>query len=44
MMYEVMSSMENINWVKPLNLRKNVYISGPAESKRGNNLRIRRGS
>ena len=30
--YKVMSSRESIDWVKPLNLRKNVDISGPAVS------------
>ena len=43
-MYEVMSSRESIKWVKPLDQRKNVYISGPAESLHGNSLRIRRES
>ena len=41
-MYKVMSNRESINWVKPLDLRKNVDISGPAESVCGNSLRMRR--
>ena len=40
----VMSNRENINWVKPLDLRKNLDISGPAECIRGNSLRMRRES
>ena len=43
-MYKVMSSRESIDWVKPLNLRKNVDISGPAVSVRGNSLSMRRES
>ena len=43
-MYKVMSNRENINWVKPLDLRKNLDISGPAEFIRGNSLRMRRES
>ena len=39
-----MSNRENINWVKPLDLRKNLDISGPAEFIRGNSLRMRRES
>ena len=36
--YKVMSSRESINWVKPPpNLRKNEYISEPAESVSSNN-------
>ena len=38
-MYKMTSSRESINWVKPLNLRKNVDLSGPAANVRGNNLR-----
>ena len=30
--YKVMSGKESIDWVKPINLRKNVDISGPAAS------------
>ena len=36
--YKVMSSRESIDWVKPLNLRKNVDISGPAVSVHGNSF------
>ena len=43
-MYKVMSSRESIDWVKPLNLRKNVNISGPAVSVRGKSLSMRRES
>ena len=43
-MYKVTSSRESINWVKPLNLRKNVDISGPAANVRGNSLNLRRES
>ena len=38
------SSRESINWIKPLNLRKNVDISGPAASVRGNSVNLRRES
>ena len=31
-MYKVISSRESIDWVKPSNLRRNVDISGSAES------------
>ena len=34
-MYNVICNRENINWFKPLNLRKNKDISGQAESVRG---------
>ena len=40
----MISSRESINWVQPLNLRRNVKISGPAASVRGNSLKIRRAS
>ena len=43
-MYKVMSSRQSIDWVKPLNLRKNVDISGPAVSVRGNSLSMSRES
>jgi hypothetical protein len=43
-MYKVMCGRESINWVKPLNLRKNVEISGPAANTRGNSLNMRRES
>ena len=43
-MYKVISNRENINWVKPLDLRKNLDISEPAECVRGNSLRMRRES
>ena len=43
-MHKKTSSLESINWVKPLNLRKNVYISGPAANERGNSLNLRRES
>ena len=39
--YTVLSNRESINWVKPLNLRKNVDITGPASSVRGNSLSMR---
>ena len=42
--YKVLSDRESIDWVKPLNLRKNVDISGPASSVRGNSLSMRRES
>jgi len=42
--YKVMSGKESIDWVKPINLRKNVDISGPAASVRGNSLSTRRES
>ena len=42
--YKVMSGKESIDWVKPINLRKNVDISGPAASVRGNSLSMRRES
>ena len=41
-MYKVMSSRESMDWVKQLNLRKNVYISRPAVSVRENSLSMRR--
>ena len=37
-MYKVMSSRESDNWVKPLNLRKNMDISGPATNVLGNKV------
>ena len=37
--YKVLKDRESIEWVKPLNLRKNMHISGPASSVRGNNMR-----
>ena len=40
----VMSNRESINWVKLLDLRKNVDISGPAGTVRGKSLRMRRDS
>ena len=40
--YKVLSNRERIDWVKRLNLRKNVDISGPASSVRGNSLNMRR--
>ena len=43
-MYKVTSSRESINWVKPLNLRKHVVISGPAANVRENSLNLRRES
>ena len=39
-MYKVMSSRESIDWMKPLNLRKNTEIYGPPVSVRGNSLSI----
>ena len=42
--YKVMSCKESIDWVKQINLRKNVDISGPAVSVRGNSLSMRRES
>ena len=42
--YKVMSGKESIDWVKPINLRKNVDISGPAASVRGNSLSLHRES
>ena len=42
--YKVMSGKESIDWVKPINLRKNVDISGPAASVPGNSLSMRRES
>ena len=41
---KVMSNRENINWVKPLSLRKNMDLSVPSENVRGNSLRMRRES
>ena len=41
-MFKVMSSRESIDWVKPQNLRKNVDISAPAVSVRGNSVSVRR--
>ena len=43
-MYKVMRSRQSINWGKPLNPRKNMEISRPAASLRGNFLNIRRQS
>ena len=43
-MYKVMSIRESIDWVKPLNLRKNVEISGQTESVRENSPSLRRES
>ena len=43
-MYKVTSSRESINWVKPLNLRKNEDIFGPALNVCGNSLNLRRES
>ena len=37
-MYKVMSSRKSIDWEKPLNLRKNVELSGPEVSARGESL------
>ena len=42
--YKVLSNMERIDWVKPLNLRKNVDLSGPTSSVRGYSLSMRRSS
>ena len=42
--YRVKCSRESIDWVKPLNLKKNVDLSGPALSMRGNSLSMRRES
>ena len=42
--YKVLSNRESIDWVKPLNLRKNVDISGPALNVRGNSFSMRRES
>ena len=42
--YKVMSGKESIDWVKPINLRKKVNLSGPAASVRGNSLSTRRES
>ena len=42
--YKVLSDRDSIDWVKPLNLRKNVDISGPSSSVRGNRLSMRRES
>ena len=43
-MYKVIISREPIDWGKPLNLRKNVKVSGFTESVRGNSLSLRRES
>ena len=43
-MYKVTSSKESIDWVKPLNLRKNVDIYGPAANVCGNSLILPRES
>ena len=43
-MYKVTSSRESITWVKPLNLRKIVTISGLTTNARGNSLNLRRES
>ena len=43
-MYKVISSPESIEWVKPLNLRRNVDISRPAVNVRGNSLSMCRES
>ena len=43
-MYKILSSWESIEWVKPLNLRRNVDISGPAVKVRGNSRRESFGS
>ena len=43
-MYKVTSNRENVNWVKPLNIRKNIYISGLAAETRKTLLKIRRQS
>ena len=40
--HKVLSKRESIDWVKPLNLRKNVNISGPALNVRGNSLSMQR--
>ena len=40
-MFKVISIRESIEWVKPLNLKRNVNISGPAD---GNSLSMRRDS
>ena len=42
--YKVISSIGSIEWVKPINLRRNVDISGPALNVRGNSLSMRRES
>ena len=39
--FKVLSNRKSIDWVKPLNLRKNVDISEPASSVRGNSLSMR---
>ena len=41
-MYKVMSRTDSIDWMKSLNLRKNVVTSGPAVSVRGNSLIMHR--
>ena len=43
-MYIVMCDRESINWVKLINLRKNVKISGPAANILGNFLKMRKDS
>ena len=42
--YKVTSRRESINWVKQLNLRKNVDIYGPAANVRENSLNLRKES
>ena len=42
--YKVISDKKSIDWVKPINLIKNVDISGPATSLRGNSLSMHRES
>ena len=39
---KLLNNRDSIDWVKPLNLRKNVNISGPALNVRGNSLSMRR--
>ena len=41
-LFKVMSSRESINWIKPLNKRKNVEISRLAASLRRDSLNMRR--
>ena len=40
--HKVLSNRYSIDWVRSLNLRKNVDISGPALNVRGNSLSMRR--
>ena len=42
--YKVLGDRESLDWVKPLNLRKNMDTSGSASSVRGNSLSMRKES